>query len=456
MKKAVVASLAAAMVIGVAGISFAASNPFVDVPANHWSYASVTKLAQAGIVDGYGDSTFRGDKVMSRYEMAQITAKAMAHSDKADAAQKAEIDKLAVEFADELAGLNVRVTTLEKNQPNMKFNGTFDVRYKSTDFDNKALAGYANTTGAQYRLRMEGSAKVDDKTTLGIRFVTQAPDTANFKNDTWLGAGADATSAKLDRVFATTKIGAVDTTIGRQKLQLDPYNAVVDSGAYSFDGVKAAWKMGNVGFTAQHGRLANKVAYTVKGIGTTTVDNGLNGYPDFTSMDVDSFGLASKAGHLDYGVTYATIKNNNISDGSLAKYWIGNATYTFSNKFSLGGQYVTNREADNNGRYYAAKAILGNQALVAKGQNNFVVQYSDVQASSLFNRLTTLDTPNFGYNTALYGNGERFDNYKVLDLNYNYAFSKNFLGQLQFVKVDDKTNANFTYNYFKATTTFKF
>jgi hypothetical protein len=113
MKKTVVASLAAAMVISAAGTSFAASNPFVDVPAKNWAYGAVTTLAQAGIVDGYADGKFMGDRTITRYEMAQIIAKAMAKEDKATAAQKATIDKLAAEYKTELEGLNVRVTNLE-------------------------------------------------------------------------------------------------------------------------------------------------------------------------------------------------------------------------------------------------------------------------------------------------------------------------------------------------------
>ena len=71
-----------------------AANPFSDVPAGHWAYDSVAELAAAGVVDGYGDGTFGGDKLMTRYEMAQIVAKAMANG--------ANVDKLAAEFADEL------------------------------------------------------------------------------------------------------------------------------------------------------------------------------------------------------------------------------------------------------------------------------------------------------------------------------------------------------------------
>ena len=75
MKKSLV--LAMAMALGVTASAYAA-NPFSDVPAGHWAYDAVNKLAAAGVVDGYPDGTYGGDKLMTRYEMAQIVAKAMA------------------------------------------------------------------------------------------------------------------------------------------------------------------------------------------------------------------------------------------------------------------------------------------------------------------------------------------------------------------------------------------
>ena len=90
MKKSLV--LAMAMALGVTASAYAA-NPFSDVPAGHWAYDSVAKLAAAGVVDGYADGAFAGDKLITRYEMAQIVAKAMAKG--------ADCDKLAAEFADE-------------------------------------------------------------------------------------------------------------------------------------------------------------------------------------------------------------------------------------------------------------------------------------------------------------------------------------------------------------------
>ena len=115
MKKNLV--LALAMALGVSATAFAA-NPFSDVPAGHWAYASVAKLASAGVVDGYPDGTFKGNNLMTRYEMAQIVAKALA---------KGGInnnDALVAEFADELDNLGVRVAKLEKKSDNVKITGS--------------------------------------------------------------------------------------------------------------------------------------------------------------------------------------------------------------------------------------------------------------------------------------------------------------------------------------------
>ena len=59
MKKSLV--FAMAMALGVSATAFAA-NPFSDLPTGHWAYGAVAKLAAAGVVDGYPDGTFKGDK----------------------------------------------------------------------------------------------------------------------------------------------------------------------------------------------------------------------------------------------------------------------------------------------------------------------------------------------------------------------------------------------------------
>ncbi|EIW16003.1 MULTISPECIES: S-layer homology domain-containing protein [Pelosinus] len=202
MKKKLVASLAAAMVLGVAGTSFAASNPFVDVPAKHWSYDAVTKLASAGIVDGYGDGTFRGDKTISRYEMAQIVAKAMAHSDQATAEQKAAIDKLSVEFAEELEGLNVRVTKLEKNASTVKVTGEARLRYENYDNDD---ANHSNSLILRTRIHLNG--QINDQWGYYGRLQSEN----NLRGD--IGKSNDTVT--MHNVYVKGNLFGTTTTIGR-------------------------------------------------------------------------------------------------------------------------------------------------------------------------------------------------------------------------------------------------
>lgn len=92
------------------------ANPFVDVPLNHWAYDSVQSLAAKGVILGYPDGTFGGTKSLTRYEFAEATAKALAYvegMDFAAAEDVAILEKLAIEFADELASLGVTVADLE-------------------------------------------------------------------------------------------------------------------------------------------------------------------------------------------------------------------------------------------------------------------------------------------------------------------------------------------------------
>ena len=146
MKKSLV--LAMAMALGVTASAYAA-NPFSDVPAGHWAYDSIAKLAAAGVIEGYGDATFGGDKLMTRYEMAQIVAKAMAKG--------ANVDKLAAEFADELDNLGVRVANLEKKADNVKITGEVRFDYKSHDNDDASESTIRSRLWVRVKLMTTGA-----------------------------------------------------------------------------------------------------------------------------------------------------------------------------------------------------------------------------------------------------------------------------------------------------------
>ena len=192
MKKSLV--LAMAMALGVTASAYAA-NPFSDVPAGHWAYDSVAKLAAAGVVDGYADGAFAGDKLITRYEMAQIVAKAMAKG--------ADCDKLAAEFADELDSLGVRVAKLEKAADAVTIAGQARFDYKKQDG--------ADAASLRTRLWVNGQIN-DDWSYTGMLQNTQTfaggDDENSFDNK-----GDDSISLK--RAYVEGKVGGVDVMAGR-------------------------------------------------------------------------------------------------------------------------------------------------------------------------------------------------------------------------------------------------
>lgn len=157
MKKTIISALTTALVAGAVSTSFAAANPFSDVPADHWAYDSVSKLAAEGIVNGYTDGSFDGNSTMTRYEMAQIVAKAMAKQEKLNGEQKAMIDKLAAEFSDELSSLGVRVANLENKVDNVKWEGVVRISTTGQRSDNNDDE-YANVA----LLRLEPTFALND------------------------------------------------------------------------------------------------------------------------------------------------------------------------------------------------------------------------------------------------------------------------------------------------------
>lgn len=141
MKKTLLLAMTIAM--GVTASAYAA-NPFSDVPAGHWAYDAVNKLAAEGVVEGYPDGTYGGDRLMTRYEMAQIVAKAMAKG--------ANVDKLAAEFAGELDSLGVRVANLEKKADSVRITGQIRYEYGDRSGDLKEKNSKVGSI-AQHRLR---------------------------------------------------------------------------------------------------------------------------------------------------------------------------------------------------------------------------------------------------------------------------------------------------------------
>lgn len=164
MKHKMIGILAIAFTLGSASSVFAYSdNPYVDVPRDHWAYGVVDKLTKAGIIEGYQDNTFKGDKVLTRYEMATIIAKAMTKYDKADTEEKAAINKLKVEFADDLENQGVRLRKVEKRLEQSKISGEYKVVYQDMSSEVNGVKQKSRVDNLFYsRARIVFTGNIDD------------------------------------------------------------------------------------------------------------------------------------------------------------------------------------------------------------------------------------------------------------------------------------------------------
>lgn len=227
MKKHLVWLAASAVAFCTASPAFAAENPFSDVPFDHWAYDAVTQLAADGIIEGYGDGTYRGGQEITRYEMAQMVARAMAKN--ASGADKALIDKLAAEFADELQSLGVRVSALEKRVDNVKWSGALRYRYKTIRVDG------ADKINSQYvTLRLEPEARINEHWVGKARLDYNA-DMNTARNST--GAAAAVTmnrepEFRVERVWAEGTYGSTIIRLGKL-----PFFTAVDRGMVADDNI---------------------------------------------------------------------------------------------------------------------------------------------------------------------------------------------------------------------------
>ena len=237
MKKTLVSALTTALVVGAASTTFAAANPFSDVPADHWAYDAVSQLAADGVIEGYGDTTFRGNQNITRYEMAQMIAKAMAKSD-VSAADKALIDKLAAEFSDELNNLGVRVSNLERNADMVKWTGKAEYTYKSNRNTDEGLKDNSD----HLLFRLEPTAEVNSNWHVKARLDASTEMNKDKAND-------DNDKVDLKRIWAQGDYSNFQVKLGKFA-QIDD-DSIFDT---TFSGAEVSF--GNkVTFTAGAGRL---------------------------------------------------------------------------------------------------------------------------------------------------------------------------------------------------------
>ena len=102
--------------------SYAANNPFSDVPTGHWAYTMLSMLASRGVISGIANDTYDGRKPATRYEIASVLARVLSDVD-VNKAEKSDIwmlEKLIKEFKEEMTALGVKLDGLHSRFAGME------------------------------------------------------------------------------------------------------------------------------------------------------------------------------------------------------------------------------------------------------------------------------------------------------------------------------------------------
>uniref|UniRef100_UPI004027C24C S-layer homology domain-containing protein n=1 Tax=Dialister sp. TaxID=1955814 RepID=UPI004027C24C len=188
------------------------------------------------------------------YELAQIVARLMAKEDQLNAEQQATLDKLAGEYADELANLGVRVSNLEKKVGNISWSGDARMRYQTKD----------NTTTKKDswngRMRINVKGQVNESTYVNGKMAYDM----DFKD------GTNDKGVYMQQLFVNHNFGKdVAVRLGRQPIVFGNQGGWMYGDANGYDGAQIAYNNGKLDLTTGFGQLngshADEDMYFAKG-----------------------------------------------------------------------------------------------------------------------------------------------------------------------------------------------
>ena len=404
MNKKLVASLVATMAVGATAF---AANPFVDVPSDSWAYNSVVELANSGIIQGVDGVHFQGERNITRYEAAEIVAKAMAHEDRANAEQRALINRLADEFSDELNNLGVRVSNLEDRVGNVKLTGDARVRYM------KQGQMLKNDGSWQFRGRLRANAKINDRAdaVIGVNYASKFSSTD--------AASADKDTFYVDRAYVNYALDAgkkFNLMVGRYDYELG--NASGIQYGDNFDGAQLKFANKKMAATAGYGKFKEGLLNDTK-----TAYGELEGF----------FGGGSVAGSA-VGAFY---NNFNKGTGTVAPddLWGAYTSLNFAKKFNFLGEYqkVNNPGTSTDADVFYGKLQYG-KALFAQPKTwDLWVDYVNIDKNGVYGGTGNWRTDSL---LGIGGNGA-----KGWGVGADYAFAKNAQFQV-FQTFNSKTKAS--------------
>ena len=338
MKKILAIAAVAAL---TAGVSAYAANPFSDVSTSDWAYQAVADLSDQGVVIGYPDGTFRGERNITRYELAQIVARMMAREDQLNAEQSATLEKLAGEYADELAKLGVRVSNVEKKVGNLSWSG--DARMHWGQYhkaDGKAEDVYKG------RMRIKAKAQVNDSTYVQGRFKGQF----DFKD-------AGTANVSMDQIFVHHQFGDnFDVTLGRAPLTLGQTGIFYDD---NFNGVQATLGTKEVSLQAGYGRM------------------------QAWGNDETVFArLSGNAGSVGLSAEYIDVAHDK------AEFWGAGLSAGLGDVVDVFGDYYQNRQVKGHPQLWTAGLGFGQTSMKKPGSFRLAGQYIKAEKGSFIDGTT--------------------------------------------------------------------
>ncbi|MCI1750820.1 MAG: S-layer homology domain-containing protein [Megasphaera cerevisiae] len=405
MKSKVVAALVATMAVG-ATCAFAA-NPFVDVPSDSWAYKSVVELADAGIIQGVDGQYFQGQRNITRYEAAEMVAKAMAHMDKASVEQRALINKLADEYADELNNLGVRVSNLENKVGNVKLTGDMRLRYRNADFTNDTNSNFKkdskkNDNSWDYRVRIRATANVNDRTTVTYGL---SSNNINFGSNNAASSGDDdvyTDMAKVDTTFGKY----LTASVGRDYLYVMG-NAYGYNYGDVFDRAQLKYNNGKFAATAGYGKFKEGSLAGNGKSGVDAIEGVKTGYGELEGF----FGNGSAV-----GVYYNSF--NGQQDFRADDLWGAYASVNFGTKFNALANYEkisadATATTKDDPEVWIGKLTYGKASMATPKSWDLWVEYLDAEAGAFLGGST---------NSWRFG---QLDNITSWGAGVDYTFAKN-------------------------------
>ena len=367
MKKILALAAAAAL---TAGVSAYAANPFSDVSTDDWAYQAVSDLSDQGVVEGYPDGTFKGERNITRYELAQIIARLMAKEDQLNAEQRATLDKLAGEYADELANLGVRVSNLEKKVGNISWSGNgymkFYQTYKTYETgtgDNK-VTHYTGKSDDKYvgRIRINVKGQVNDSTYVNGLLRSDM----NFKD-------SETSDTYMQRLYVRHAFGdKVEATLGKYDQFFGQTGVFFDS---EIKGAEVAFH-------------ANDAANLAVGYGRFEDWNG--DYADNITDDSEYAyaQFSGEAGRFAYDVDYVNGTSNNK-----VNIWGAGLTAGLGGGFDVFGDYYKNTDAKGDPDLWAAGLGYGKQDNAKVGSFRVAASYVDAERNAFLGAYTYDSSP---------------------------------------------------------------